>query len=1534
MLTSNQFTTGIVQDVMPKVQPAGSYRYALNAMLETTEGEVPAISNEMGNTLCANAFPEGKFVVGSVNMPDEKVIILLADPVTFQHEIGILDTIACTYESKVIATCLNFKLEHPVNVIYKRRNACEDIIYFTDNYNRYRAINLSNLDSYDFTQNCNQLDVTRKLRLPSITTAPNPTKTVNQNEAGRLMVGTYSFAIRYLDDDENATPWLFVSRPVAIADGSYKNIDQIITHSSYDGGSANVDSPYYVGTVNKSIQIQITNLDIEFKYYQLAVIKRVTDEGALSEVDVLYPQLIDPLDNDPVFVYRGIDTPTKGSTSINEILVPPLNLNTVKAHTFFDDRLYVGNITSTTYNYATLQRAATAIKVEWVKTPVYSPVDSRVKAGEYYLELSSFMEDEVYAFAVQYEMEDGTFSPPFHIPGRGFNEVEIGHYHPIYGKVTSTTKETWDENIGEEWKRYSTCTVDSLSYTNLVIVHSVDSTENPNSNTLAPATINANYVNINPDLNYKPVTGQSYSAYHVPVTGSYHICFPKNTFEGETLRTAFGFNVVSNNVTTIYTVTNSITGLYDKSNQHTLTLQQGDLVYTWYQNPTNQPAFVQEIFLAVIPNYTDSSFKGLMGYWETTTNYPDIDISSCDTHPDGYWGRTWQGELITSSSKIRHHRMPGAEITLIPGLSRIVNNRTGVIFSNTTRPPGTKSIRFLYGKRDKDYTIAAKGLLFPLWNQPNELFADYKHLQPKSFNATNPIDVFRGYIFVSAEPLIKGQRLDATKVCIEKAYDEEWGQTYSTSTNLEGNTIKLPDGKTADTHINGKAFYYSRANTPLTTQYLNYRDIEVLHYLPQVAMSAINPPTAPTGIGQAFVANKSTSNNYHYITEYTTANLNPIIPRTLLYKSGNTTEPNRVFYASLKIQSDPYNSLQDIAYVPIDTKQRLSTPTPSFNVKYTTYGGDTFINNVGFTHAEFRTVKGDEDEDDIDIFINAVYNNFSDQCSRVNYAFRHGNSNDDKDTYFKFDYSPPVNASTYVNNPGFIKYLYNSIDTEKGLPSLQPELYHYNDSYSYINSINEYYALPNTYDYCSDCINNYPDRLYGSQIDSKESAEDLNRIILMFNYRDLESITGGITDLFNNFNKLYATTTRSIYMIPTRPQTLSTEQQTVYIGSGELFSLPPVQLKVSTYAFAGQSSFTSRVNTGYGVVYMDDISQMPVLYGSELIDMSMQVLRNFFKEYGRVFLREQFRELTGEEFPYFSPYYCGYISGYDPRHRKIILTKKDYKIKDSLLASFKYKPTQPFPNTLYFDGEVFKYNDKDGNITTVIPSERSDLFDNYSFTISYGLVNKGFISFHSYLPNFYFNNTDTFFSGIQKPYKHNEGNYQVYYDGDKKEHIVDLIALNHALSVATTDSVGYTSTAYEYNDATMDYKPVEATYDKFIAYNSKGTSGLVSLQPHKVFTVDDIPMVKKTDNIFKINNLRDIAIDDNLPLWSFAPQDTLSYFPIDKVPNPSNLDPSKSLFERARFRDHYLGLRLFFKPLNNYKIVTDIITTINSNRNR
>jgi hypothetical protein len=130
--------------------------------------------------------------------------------------------------------------------------------------------------------------------------------------------------------------------------------------------------------------------------------------------------------------------------------------------------------------------------------------------------------------------------------------------------------------------------------------------------------------------------------------------------------------------------------------------------------------------------------------------------------------------------------------------------------------------------------------------------------------------------------------------------------------------------------------------------------------------------------------------------------------------------------------------------------------------------------------------------------------------------------------------------------------------------------YYLNRSYNNLGSIQPYSPITSDYDFCSQCNDLYPYRVYYSQLDDTERRKDAYRQILPNNYTDIDGKNGEITDLFATFNQLYCTTPHSSYIFPTNMQTLSTEdQEAVYIGSGQVFQITPRPLKSSDAAFGG-----------------------------------------------------------------------------------------------------------------------------------------------------------------------------------------------------------------------------------------------------------------------------------------------------------------------------------------------------------------------------
>lgn len=249
-------------------------------------------------------------------------------------------------------------------MLFRVRNGCERIVYITDNYNPYRVVNLDQLDDISdegVVTDCNKLKLYKDHGIPCMTLFVGEGDTGVKDGTGQLEVGTYYFAFRYLDQEQNPTNWIFTSRPVAVADEQFFYTTSIETTNLYDGGSNVPNTPYYVPPTNKSIKLQLSQLDFgTFPYYQIAVVRRTGDAGEIAGVDVLFPSNIDSTTS--TFIYSGFDSQIQYQTSVDEILSTIQRVDVVAAHAQVDNRLYIANTTNEQTDWSTFQRYVTKIK--------------------------------------------------------------------------------------------------------------------------------------------------------------------------------------------------------------------------------------------------------------------------------------------------------------------------------------------------------------------------------------------------------------------------------------------------------------------------------------------------------------------------------------------------------------------------------------------------------------------------------------------------------------------------------------------------------------------------------------------------------------------------------------------------------------------------------------------------------------------------------------------------------------------------------------------------------------------------------------------------------------------------------------------------------------------------------------------------------------------------------------------------------------------------------------------------------------------
>lgn len=290
-----------------------------------------------------------------------------------------------------------------------------------------------------------------------------------------------------------------------------------------------------------------------------------------------------------------------------------------------------------------------------------------------------------------------------------------------------------------------------------------------------------------------------------------------------------------------------------------------------------------------------------------------------------------------------------------------------------------------------------------------------------------------------------------------------------------------------------------------------------------------------------------------------------------------------------------------------------------------------------------------------------------------------------------------------------------------------PELHMYNEAYSRTNSLQRYLPILSDYDYCNDCLLRFPYRVMYSEADDIERRQDAFLTIYPNNYKDVDGNSGPITDMFVNFNELYINTPYCLYHIPTNPQVLTTTDNTnVFLGTGGVLPQPFRPVKNVDTPAGGSSLWKSRVSTELGTVYVDDISGRVFLLSNGLQDISANGLRAFWRDNGVLELVKQMKKLTQVDYDNLclaSDIGVGITSVYDPIHKRIIIHKRDYKLRPEYESTFVYSaeiPDGPL-GSVWFDGNSFYFRRSSLGYSSLSLSD-ARYFENKSFTISYSLI--------------------------------------------------------------------------------------------------------------------------------------------------------------------------------------------------------------------
>jgi len=360
----------------------GDLVYLMNGDIEGIDNSNHGmlVQNQLSNELCA-LFPTGFTFINGIQLNNFQFAVFFVNGGT--SKIGLLDAKTCTYTDIITSTCLGFNPNNPIRGVYKHLNKTnERVVYWVDglNPNRYLNIDQALLGNYPkvaLNSDCNDCEVEYSNELDCNKIRINksfnpPCVTVKPNKTGTLATGTYQVAIAYSEDGIVLTDFFF-SDPVKAFSGR-ENIGFDITIDCVGG-------------------------EIPFKFFTLVLITQ-TKEGSLI-----------PYSNGEYNIGTKritINTLTNATAVSTSNVTLKKTIYDVSQHIVSNsETLLVGKHQS--IENVDYQPLANQIEVFWVERKVPS---------KYAHLFPTFMRDEVYDFAIEWQDELGRNRGVFHIPGR------------------------------------------------------------------------------------------------------------------------------------------------------------------------------------------------------------------------------------------------------------------------------------------------------------------------------------------------------------------------------------------------------------------------------------------------------------------------------------------------------------------------------------------------------------------------------------------------------------------------------------------------------------------------------------------------------------------------------------------------------------------------------------------------------------------------------------------------------------------------------------------------------------------------------------------------------------------------------------------------------------------------------------------------------------------------------------------------------------------------------------------------------------
>jgi hypothetical protein len=1564
-----QSGVGLHTDKDPINQPKGTYRFALNAVNESADGKHNSISNEKANYSCTNK-PAGFEIIGDCYLEGDTSAVILVNPETGKEQIGLIEK-NNVYRTVVDTSVLGLDITKQCEIKFRLRRGSERVIYWVDGLNGARTFNFDR--EYNFYNTTYQAyirsggnpntyvgekwDESSFNLIKTYELIPNFSN-VEVLETGSILPGSYNFAIQYVDEDLNPTEWITTSNTVNIFNDSANS-----PFGSIRGSRNSSTSEQTFTRANKSIRLTITNLDSSFPYYRVAIISANVLNGQPNKA--LLSDLYST--SDSIFTYSGNDS-NLAETDIGEIVVDTEVVLAPDHIEQLENRLLLANTEGPNINWCEFQKYASKIASDFTtKEVILNNIlsEPNIKNPKSTFFFKGYMPGEVYSFGIVYIVKTKAGyieSPAFHIPGRSqTHPTSTMKFHDLSTKYLNVhncaTQNYWGKDsegnnlVGENIRHHRfpfRKEVNKPLYTKISTPITVDQYTLQLKLELNPA-----WVGPAAEPNFWPVDGLG-----DPLLLSFSVNYKLTT---QPTQQTFNTNVNDSDLGVDITVYQDVTPLDDIDTPRHYILNNTCDIFS-YQDPTGSNYYLVPRFIitetygsTVLSTSLDNDVSEIFG----------IEFSAIEKpHPD-----------VVGFYIVRNERMDDDKL--------IIDN---AIFGPTTEYNQYKSFGLLMPKQisgKPDYYDKAAYFFNPEFQFFNKrqgfngveiegLYTEdtlnYPTYRPDNGQGDPAYGVYIDDVQAGTS---YNPDINKKKDKDDDGFDLLIGHRNTNLTFALNNVLVFP--------VLSDALYVSPASYKVVGNDVFYNtsvDNRIGMFITSGTFDTTlfyNSGTTKNGLIYGALTRNSNSSYSNFLTRtYYKEHNNPV-----LFGNNSVINNLEIFNGDAQISSVSIVSsvFYDMVVADRAKKSKIwkiivgsllivasvaaAILTAGASIPASIAGISTGISliSAGITFERMKNMFEADYEKGLKetVFDKGLYDQvrdtictgddtirwFADRLnnvyieSAVPFGLRDGLTNGNTDF---------VNSPEEYNEDTFRTYLiekFTLLDRDQGSGRLYrgmptAELYSMNFDYLRFNKQTTFSHLPAEYDCCADSDEGFPMRIWYSEQSFQEEKVDNYRVFLPNNYRDIEGEHGEITGMYRLGNSLFIHTREALWHLPQNIQERVNSDLVSLIGTGEFFSVPPTKVVDDKLGSAGTQHKWATVKTKNGVIFVNEVENKVYLHSKGIQDITLSGMRNWFENNLKPNITKQLFDKFRIEYPHANnpanPLGVGYLSVYDTRLERVIITKKDYSILPDKLAqlvllaapgvgsTFSYVFTE---NKFYLGQEELSFDNE-------------DYFENKSWTISFSFHTNTWISWHSYLPNYYIHNQNSFYSvvaGNSSIWKHNvEGKYHTYY-GVYAPHIIEIVKVSNPLQSYITEDLIIQTIARQWDDNLKDYNDVKTvTFNKILAYNSYQSSGEKEMlvkeatnNPQNWYleqiknTAGQVSLTRAERN-WHINDFRDYVVNYNVPLFSTRWQDIKAGFFIDKVVNSGAVSNTKPWHELQTFNDKYLIVRLKFDTFDNVNL--------------